>query len=246
MQRGSPTHKTSPPQCVTVVVGPEGHSQTYIVPETILRESSNFFNECLSRPCREYTERIVRLRAFDGDTFRIYIQFHHQGRLYISRDDDTLDALPANTPPAINNELVRCLRMYRLAHYLEDKDFKDATVDAILEIMTDFYLAHPDFHMFMTEESVRYLYRYSEPDAEIRRLIVDWAVVALDHGTFDCDVENTVEDEFGADLSKRLKWIGLGQAGQAELPNPFGGGGGCAYHVHVRSGRPCYREKFRY
>lgn len=106
---------------------------------------------------------------------------------------------------------------------------------------------------FLTDAAVDFLYKYSDTGSGIRRLIVDWGVLCLDHRGFDPHRKPTKADgEFLRELHARMRqfWVGgkeeeggsLGDLG--ELEGLFGGAGvGCRYHGHG-SGGGCYRKRY--
>lgn len=143
-----------------------------------------------------------------------------------------------------SKQLSRCFSTYRLATHLDSPTFKDAITDSIIEIVTE-HLAQQSHHKdynFLNLDSVEYLYTYSEPDACVRDLVVDWAV---------CAIESTGMDERrglrgyegiigGEEFVKKVKKRVRGD----EWRDPFKGSGmvGCKYHEHRRKGGRCYRE----
>jgi hypothetical protein len=225
-------------------VGPDDRAEEFLVQESIICASSARVHDCLTRPCKEEKEGRIFLPRFDPATFRTYMQFLHTGLIYTIRTEVQSDSISAGSLVLNNDELARCLRMYQLANYLEAPDFKDATVDAVIEIVTDLRFKYPSTDVFLTEESVKFLYKCSTPDSPVRTLIVDWGLVAVDHTGFDPHKEFHDDDQFLCDLFVAVRPFWMGKKGPSELPDPFNGETSCKYHEHQAAGKPCYKEKF--
>ncbi|KAI4940139.1 uncharacterized protein J4E92_001427 [Alternaria infectoria] len=108
---------------ITVRVGCEPNHTDFTVHENLIRASSEFFQAALGRPWRESQERIVRLPECDATVYKIYINWLYTGLLY---------AVPAGPSSSIgvSSSLVRG---YLLGDYLQDADFRDNIIDALVE-----------------------------------------------------------------------------------------------------------------
>lgn len=157
---------------------------------------------------------------------------------------DAFAIMPSGTPTLSNKELGRCMRIYKMADYLQDPNFKDAIVDAIIEIMAELHSTRAEDRLFLTHDCVRFLYNYSAKTSPIRKLIVDWAVKVLDHSDFEAARKFGEQDAFISDVSKALGPVVLGQKTLAQCPDPFEMEMRCRYHEHTVVGKPCYKYKY--
>lgn len=228
---------------VTVTVGSGDRAEAFLVHEPLLRASSAIARECLTRPCREEKERHMLIPKCDPETFRIYAQFLNTGLMYTIPLEAFSEYIPAGSLVAQNIELESCLKAYCLAAHLEDANFADAAVDALVEIMTEVRSKFPGMVTFFTDESVKFLYRCSKPGSPVRTLITDWGLIAMDHTGFNPDGRFRSRDPFLCDLYVALRAFWVGERDVMELVDPFGGMTGCRYHEHQVVGKPCYRDR---
>jgi hypothetical protein len=225
-------------------VGPEGSDEAFVVQEALVCAGSIRINECLPRPCKESVDRCIQLRDFDPDSFRMFLHFLDTGLIFTIDQDMPRDAIEADSLRIFNEELARCMRIYKLADHLEAQDFKDAIIDAVIEIVAEHRSRHPDTEVFFTEEGVKFLYRCSTRGSPVRRFVVDWGILALDHTGYDPHKEFHDDDQFLCDLYVALRPFWIGEKDATELRDPFGAGCSCIYHEHWVLGKPCYRDRF--
>lgn len=107
---------------------------------------------------------------------------------------------------------------------------------------------------FPTDAAVHFIYKHSERGSGIRKLVVDWGVLCLDHRGFDPHRKINDEDgDFLQELHARMRQFWVGRKGReggflgdlGALEGLFKGANmRCRYHEHGRKGGRCYRGRY--
>lgn len=220
---------------VTVLVGEA--KEEFFVHEHLIRASSTFFDNALSKDWKEKHERTVRLPNIKVETFQIYVKWLYSGCFHaVKKDDATTDA---QTGIILDRENNRWNFAYELGDFLQDNGFKDAMIDILIEKMID----KPDiFYLGLTET----VYKYSGSDSPHRRFAVDtvvhlWGEDILG-AKYLCRETNPKEymNDLIAAMAKHLR----DGTKQQPVDKFFRDKGHCEYHEHTQVNKPCYKTKY--
>ncbi|KAE9963886.1 hypothetical protein BLS_008835 [Venturia inaequalis] len=181
---------------VTVKVGgtePEFSSQTvdidhavtrdFLVHEDLFRANSPFFEAALGRDFIEAHDRIVKLPEHTPEAFQVYLRWVYARRIVIPITGDGEEMVKFS---------IMC-RAYVLGDILQDVDFKDALIDAIIHrVLLDYY---------WPSKEAKYVYENTIKDAPLRRLLA--AMTAADGlGVWDGNLEHLINSVYGEEAQK--------------------------------------------
>lgn len=227
---------------VTVLVGET--EEALVVHEDLLRSNSAFFDAALSHDWKEKEQRIVKLPDVKPETFSVYAKWLYTRRFFVMTDNDNLkDTDDDSTEKSKNQietyetELARIFDVYSMGDYLQDSDFKDATIDVIINGMVQMKCYPLNFH--------GYIYPFSSKQSSHRSLAVElvlhvWAPSSLKY----LRGEN-VPREFLADLAVAMGEK-LRDAPKKMTPKEFfESKGACYFHDHSRMNTQCYKVKLK-
>ena len=106
--------------------------QAFYVHETLLRDSSDFFNNALKKEWKEGQEAAVDLPDAQPDDFRAWVKFLYTGRVYIG---DASVGITPRGPHGIYPEFMKWASYYAFGSFLCDDDFRDALIDAMIDMI---------------------------------------------------------------------------------------------------------------
>lgn len=202
--------------------------QEFLIHESVIRSESPFFEAVLSRDWKEAKEKLVSLPQAAPDAFRIYVDWMYSRRIpWTPIADKKVDTKIART-----NLLVRA---YILGDILQDFDFQDAVLDALIDI--------PTKHDFLPMWQTRLGFENTPDGSPLRHYLVDLHVFDpktlrwIDSENFQYTNEEALR--FILQGSEKLKSEGL-----AVVAAPCERKDLCVYHVHKKSKAPCYKEKY--
>jgi hypothetical protein len=112
---------------IAVRVGPEPKHTDFSVHENLIRLSSAFFEATLGRDWKESQERIVKLPDCNAHAFCVYLQWLYTVQL------DTKFQFNQGSLSDGQWEWANLVKAYLLGHYLQDVDFKDTSMDAMVD-----------------------------------------------------------------------------------------------------------------
>ena len=150
---------------ITVRAGTED----FVVHETLIRSSSEFFNGALRHEWKEATQRVVDLPGVSSSLFETYSRWLYTGKVFSiqsgpEKEGETDEDIKRAT------EWFRLLMSYTLGERLLDAQYKDAIIDACIEVV-------------VLEESVCWIpgvvcsvYSNTPPQSPLRDLLVDVVV----------------------------------------------------------------------
>jgi hypothetical protein len=219
---------------VTVLVGKS--EDEFFIHEELVRASSTFFEDALSKDWEEKQERMVRLPGVDIEAFHIYVKWLYSGRFYAVKEGDK--DINKRTGSRMDRELKRWSRCYELGNFLQDVDFKDAMIDVMIERMKE---GNSGYRTRIAET----LYTNSGPDSAHRIFAVD-IVINLWHdedliADYLCHKSHPVEylNDLIVAMATYLR-DGIPNEAPAEF---FQTDSHCSYHEHTGLHKPCYRTK---
>ncbi|KAI4648979.1 uncharacterized protein J4E78_008496 [Alternaria triticimaculans] len=136
--------------------------QEFYVHESLLRANSLFFDNALKKEWKEGQERVVDLPDTEPEHMRIWIKFLYTGRIFTGTETPQIRESEAEL---FCKDVSAWNRLYTLGDFLQDGDFKDALIDAMMEftaILNAYPIRLPDF-----------IYSHSTKDSAHRRFVVD-------------------------------------------------------------------------
>ncbi|KAF2102654.1 hypothetical protein NA57DRAFT_27179, partial [Rhizodiscina lignyota] len=137
---------------VTVLVGRS--QEKFLVHEGLIRARSAFFEKALSRDWKEAQKKLVELPETDVPQFTLYERWLYTSTIY-SRSEDGLGV----------SEGRLLIESYFLGDMLQDADFKDAVIDAIINVL----IKDKIYATFWGKD----IYENTPPESPLRKLTVD-------------------------------------------------------------------------
>lgn len=170
---------------ITVAVGTNGN--TYPVHESLICESSDLFQTARKPEWSEANSGVVDLSDEIPDIFEVYLHW-----LYFK----TLSTVQ-NQRPSSNTEYMELAQCYILGEKLLDVKFKNAVIDAMIDVLRN----QPEDDLFIPGPlTVEIIYKGTTEDSLARTLLVDmWAAKAGKSGKADLD---ECPPGFAIDLAK--------------------------------------------
>ena len=212
---------------VTVLVGSE--RKKFVIHEQPLRSSSRFFEAALSRGWKENTEKKVSLSEETPDLFEIYALWTYTRKLFT---EDKTQAMESNQYP-----YARLAGLYNIGARLQDQQFQDATVDAIL---SETKVQRGGQSYLPSHEVIPIIYENTLPGDCARRLIVDICV----RNRFTNQIKTDRGEaylQFAADVAL----VSLSDSyRRSEVRTIEEDGGTCKYHHHGEK-EDCYSKKLK-
>jgi hypothetical protein len=160
---------------VTVRVGPDGQRETFLLHESLLRQSSAFFEAALKDEWKEASNKVVTLTEYKPDDFRVYTKFLYTGLVFMVKVEDEQDVVGEPATPRIQNichKINRWRSLNSLSDYLQAPNFKDALVDALMEIAAAVPWICANTVIFGAS-TVDFVYQHSPEGSNIRRFLVN-------------------------------------------------------------------------
>lgn len=159
---------------------------------------------------------------------RIWIKFLYTGRIFTGTETPQIRQSEAEL---FCKDVSAWNRLYTLGDFLQDGDFKDALIDAMMEftaILNAYPIRLPDF-----------IYSHSTKDSAHRRFVVDMFVNVRNDKTFETNLGYS--QEFLYDMLKSIV-PSLGKGIELQFSEDwFKSQDGCKYHDH--GDKPCYKKK---
>ncbi|QDS75896.1 hypothetical protein FKW77_002467 [Venturia effusa] len=135
----------------------------FVIHETIVRQQSPFFEKALSCECyKECQERVVKLPNHIPAAFEVYINWANGHRVHLP------SRLHGEEGDRISWLLIHA---YILGDYLQDVDFKDAVIDALIHFcLTANWIPYG---------TLQFIWENTAPDARLRHVIT---AIMVDNG----------------------------------------------------------------
>lgn len=211
---------------IEVIVGDEKHV-TFGVHENVICAASQFFKKAMSGDWSESKSRSVRLANEEPEVFHLYMQWLYRDTLPVRNDSPGLEG---------NAEYLQLAKAYVLGDLLQDGNFKDAVLDAMIERTTS---KLSDGKMwFPVGPVIRHIYDNTMKSSEARRLLVDmYTQTGRSDWLRNWACPEDLPKEFLYDLAIAV----LDKRSQPEIP--AGSPDPCAYHQHKAHKSICYRSR---
>jgi hypothetical protein len=209
-----------------------GQRSEHKVDEKLLRNSSSFFKAALSHEWKESQARIIDLPTIEPETFQAYLDWLHTHRVYVSTSLDP-------SPDQRQQEMDKLIDAYILGDYLQDIDYIDTIMDAILDWAIDL----PPQHAWL--DMRRYIIQI---DDSFSRLLKVLSLIAMFYQPLNLWKSMHAPDSIATQvdhLLKKREQEELSDNGDkawsarsfelARVNNP------CCYHCHGE--KDCYKKK---
>ncbi|KAI9666701.1 MAG: hypothetical protein M1821_004637 [Bathelium mastoideum] len=226
---------------VKVLVGTS--KKEFTLCKELLCSSSGYLKAALSNEWREAQTRTIELPEDDEDTFELYLQWLYSTIIWSANIEDGNREKGAD-----DTEQTLLARAYTLGDKLQDSDFKDAVLDALMAKLVDdeeIYNENYDQDAVHHEDpygpslsAIKWVWNYTMPSSPARRVIIDYFTW---HGCCPPLRSFNAADPTVATFFKDLA-IHLYKRRSPEGPSPLTNKGNCDYHEHGDS-KPCYKLK---
>ncbi|KAK1249986.1 hypothetical protein MKX08_009989 [Trichoderma sp. CBMAI-0020] len=209
---------------IAVTVG-SPNPVTFYVHEHLICRTSAYFKRAMNAYWQTSATGSVTLQEEDPDVFEVYQHWLYFEKLAVQNDKPGLEG---------NIEYVQLAKAYVLGEMLQDVNFKDAVLDAIL--IKSRSKASDGRTWFPVGPAIRCIYEGTPASSAARRLLVDLYTY---HGCGDWLTKWANKD----DLSKEFL-LDLAVAILAKRPRPAAPltltAGACKYHEHLPDPNSCY------
>jgi hypothetical protein len=210
---------------IEVIVGAVKHV-TFSVHENIICAASHFFKKAMSGDWSESRNRSVRLEHDEPEVFQIYMHWLYR---------DTLPVRIDSVGVAGNAEYLQLAKAYVLGDLLQDGNFKDVVLDAIIEKTTS--KASDGHRWYPVGPVIRHIYDNTLESSEARGLLVDlYTHHACGHWLYKWACPEDLPKQFLHDLAIAV----LDKRVPKETPHSPDS---CKYHQHIADKSVCYRNR---
>ncbi|KAF3036986.1 hypothetical protein E8E11_002643 [Didymella keratinophila] len=175
---------------VSVVVG--AGKRTFHVHEAHLISSSDFFKNALSRDWKEKTTRVIELYDCFPETFKIYVNWLYSGHVCSIVGDGQRKMTKGQRN--VQQELGVLAACYTLGSSLQDIDFKDSIVGALVDKM----ICQAAIYVYMP----RTVYLTSSTQSPHQKLALDLALNVYGPDLLSGYMEGRNPADFAKDLAQ--------------------------------------------
>jgi hypothetical protein len=209
------------------------NGKIFPVHQALLTSTSGFFQDALRDQFQGPHIREIALPFADTDAFMVYNKFLYN-LLFCSMKDGDRRSGEANSANDLEwNRLVMC---YQLGSLLRDVEFKDATIDAMIEKMIS------NNAPFVPLASA--IYPFSNANSPHRELARDIFLVMWPRFRLACLLDNDQPDQFRRDVLNVIGQKLEHGLGAQTIPGYFADQRDeCLYHEHRLTRTPCYKER---
>lgn len=212
---------------IEVVVGSDPLT-TFSIHEGLIRGSSDFFDKAMGGTWKEAADRVINLPDDDPDVFRIYLHWLYRG------------SIPCGwlKPETVSDvHYIHFAKAYVLGDKLQDEDFCDADIDAIIQMAS--VRGKDGRNFFPGRDAVRHLYDNTLPSSRGRRFLV---ALYLHHAEKDWFGDDKDRKVFGIEFLCDLAVAFLDKTAYPDPLEVSAATDPCEYHHHDPSS-PCDRKK---
>ena len=215
-------------QPITVQIGTD-ESARFSVHEELVCASSRFFKNAMSQEWVEGRDRVVSLPMDEPEAFELYLQWLYQGKLPVRTDAPGREG---------NLEYVQLAHAYVLGDRLQDHNFMDTVLDAMVEktktAATDGQKWYP------VGPVVRLIYENTPDSSKARQLLIDlYAFKARASWLRDWAEPDDLPKSFLMELAIAL----LETRNPPTKDDPVMEANTCKYHQHGADSTLCYKNQ---
>ena len=206
-------------------------TEDFVVHETLIRSSSEFFNGALRHEWKEATQRVVDLPGVSSSLFEAYSRWLYTGKVFSIQSSPEKEG---ETEEDIKRgaEWFSLLMSYALGERLLDAHYKDAIIDACIEVVV------LEESVCWTPSIVCSVYSNTPPESPLRGLLVDVAIWTASDDEMAQLSNCGYPVEFVVGLMAALSSLRRkGMRGKPPYKRDL-----CLYHEHKKTGMSCHRE----
>ncbi|KAM0244828.1 hypothetical protein ACHAQJ_010712 [Trichoderma viride] len=208
-------------RALTVTVG-STTPVTFSVHEHLICRNSDYFKTAMKAYWKSSTSGSVTLKEEDPEVFEVYLHWLYCETLPVQNDSPGQEG---------NIEYEQLAKAYALGEMLQDVNFKDAVLDAIM--IKSRSKASDGRCWYPIGPAIRYIYEGTPESSAARRLLVDMY-------TYQGRGEWLTEWVNKDDLPKEFL-LDLAIAALNKRPQPLAHKkGSCEYHEHLPDPNSCY------
>jgi hypothetical protein len=202
----------------------------FSVHEKLICASSDFFRNAMARDWKESKQRSIHLKDDDADTFELYLHWLYRGTLPVRINEPGLVG---------NSEYLQMAKAYVLGDKLQDGDFKDVIIDAIIDKCKS--IASDGHKWSPVGPVLRCIYDNTPTSSKARRLLVD---IYVHNGSGDWLSDWVKQDDIPKDFLLDIAMAFLNKKEKNE-ESPTHKSSTCAYHQHGLEETLCYKARLR-
>lgn len=193
---------------------PDTEDSIFVVHESTIRQRSRFFDNALKRGWKEAEHKVVRLPEAESDAFELYVNWLYSSQLYTKGQSD-------------EDEYGQLVEAYVLGDWLQDPDYKDAVIDALIDKIKD--------DPILPTGLAGTIWAHTAPGSSLRELVTD---------VYLSDDEDWEEKMKGIGLEALQEIIAARMNSPLLLPPkmPYLVES-CTYHEHKKAGKECYKVR---
>jgi hypothetical protein len=200
-------------KAIEVIVGLKPPT-TLIAHENLVCASSVFFNKAMSQDWKEAKERSIKFEDEDPDVFQLYLHWLYRGTLPVRIDEPGQEG---------NAEYLQLAKACVLGDKLQDGDFQDVIIDAIVDKCKS--EASDGRTWFPVGPVIQQVYDNTLESSKARRLLTD---LYISHGSGSWLREWIKQDEIPRDF---LFDVAIGFLDR-RIDDPTKNSTLCEYHQH--------------
>ncbi|KAF1962175.1 hypothetical protein CC80DRAFT_588771 [Byssothecium circinans] len=217
----------------TIRVGPSSSPKDFTVHVNLLTRSS-FFTNAL---CNQGVSTSITLDSCTAPTFHLYNNWLYTGRLF---SKPTIKDAPAVSAPGSQHrkEWIQLTQAYILGVFLEDVEFRDQVMDALLDWFEEVHFAARSAPL----DNVEDVYGELAKGNPLRELVSDIAAYHFEHTLVE-EMQKKSDMPAAFLLETLVKMSTRFQGGRSAFGTAspvLKGKGGCKYHCHGEGG--CYKR----
>ena len=158
---------------ITVVIneGQPDLAATFHIPESLLKESSDFFRAACRNEWTEATSRVIKLPDVELEIFSSYLFWIYRRRLPIRNEWDPRDDDCEEHAHLVQTRLTK---LWILADRLADMKFRNATIDEM--VAATGRLGDDSNFVLFTPDMTNVVWSAKTPGRSLRRLLLDFYI----------------------------------------------------------------------
>lgn len=247
---GAKSHDSDLAKVITIIVGMKEAQQTFVLHETLLRQSSAFFNNALKDEWKEAQERSVKLPDIEPSEFTVFAKFILTGMLFVRSDEDIAIIREKKWDSAAEKgryaTFTAIFDLVKLANFLQAPDFQDVIIDVFIESILDYRLlmGHP---FTFASPRMNLVYEHSSSGSLIRTFFLDVCLHAWMKSGGHRNMDFTqYPSQFSHDLIQASLSLLKSKDDPSHIPHPADLSKSCKYQEHTKRKEPCYKDRFRF
>ena len=164
---------------ITVKVGAEPDSPSFMIHESFVIVRSEFFRRALNGRWAKSDTRTVTLSEYDAETFELYLNYLYKNELptmtMTMNHGEYSEAEYRATTKSMIREYAVLAKLYVLVEHLQDSPARDAAVRAISQLANIHRLESAEKIRWVApgEEAINLIYKSTPENSLLRRLVVD-------------------------------------------------------------------------